>query len=114
MAASRASIADEVRAMLLFQRAGAEVFDNGNLIRTQAKTPAPTHSRSRSSLKPICGRVTSAGVTVIADGTARAAERLAHALTNDTSLGLIRYADGGYPESLEEIEAHAVPHIRVG
>lgn len=37
MAASRASIADHVRAMLGFQQAGAEVFDNGNLIRTQAK-----------------------------------------------------------------------------
>ena len=37
MAASRASIVDHVRAMLAFQQAGAEVFDNGNLIRTQAK-----------------------------------------------------------------------------
>jgi urocanate hydratase len=37
MAASRASIAEHVRAMLGFQAAGAEVFDNGNLIRTQAK-----------------------------------------------------------------------------
>ena len=37
MAASRASIVEHVRAMLDFQRAGAEVFDNGNLIRTQAK-----------------------------------------------------------------------------
>jgi urocanate hydratase len=37
MAASRASIAEHVRAMLGFQQAGAEVFDNGNLIRTQAK-----------------------------------------------------------------------------
>lgn len=36
MAASRASIARHVRAMLAFQKAGAEVFDNGNLIRTQA------------------------------------------------------------------------------
>jgi urocanate hydratase len=58
--------------------------------------------------------MTSAGVTVIADGTAQAAERLAHALTNDTALGLIRYADAGYPESLEEIEARSVPHIHVG
>lgn len=37
MAESRASIADEVRAMLAFQKAGSEVFDNGNLIRTQAR-----------------------------------------------------------------------------
>ena len=37
MAASRASIVEHVNAMLDFQQAGAEVFDNGNLIRTQAK-----------------------------------------------------------------------------
>ncbi|MDB5614520.1 MAG: urocanate hydratase, partial [Devosia sp.] len=37
MAASRASIVDHVRAMLAFQQAGSEVFDNGNLIRTHAK-----------------------------------------------------------------------------
>jgi urocanate hydratase len=60
------------------------------------------------------GYMTSAGVTVIADGTAHAAERIAHALTNDTALGLIRYADAGYAASLEEIEAQSVPHIRVG
>jgi urocanate hydratase len=60
------------------------------------------------------GYMTSAGVTLVADGTWQAAERLTHALTNDTSLGLIRYADAGYPESLEEIEAHGVPHIQVG
>jgi len=37
MAASTASIVEHVGAMLDFQHAGAEVFDNGNLIRTQAK-----------------------------------------------------------------------------
>ena len=37
MAESTRSIANHVRAMLAFQRAGAIVFDNGNLIRTQAK-----------------------------------------------------------------------------
>ena len=37
MAASLRSIALHVGAMLDFQRAGAVVFDNGNLIRTQAK-----------------------------------------------------------------------------
>ena len=36
MAASRASIVDHVTAMLGFQKRGAEVFDNGNLIRTHA------------------------------------------------------------------------------
>jgi hypothetical protein len=37
MARSTRSIAKHVGAMLAFQRAGAIVFDNGNLIRTQAK-----------------------------------------------------------------------------
>ena len=37
MALSTASIVEHVRAMLDFQAAGAEVFDNGNLIRTQAR-----------------------------------------------------------------------------
>ncbi len=37
MAASRASIVEHVTAMLEFQKRGSEVFDNGNLIRTQAK-----------------------------------------------------------------------------
>ncbi len=42
------------------------------------------------------GFMTSAGVTLIADGTAAAAERLRLALTNDTALGVLRYADAGY------------------
>lgn len=49
------------------------------------------------------GTMTSAGVTVIADGTAAADERLAHALTNDTALGLMRYGDAGYEASRGEI-----------
>jgi urocanate hydratase len=58
--------------------------------------------------------MTSAGVTVVADGTLEGAERLSHALNNDTTLGVIRYADTGYPESSEEIEAKSVPYIRLG
>jgi urocanate hydratase len=45
------------------------------------------------------GYMTSAGVTLIADGTPAASERLSHALTNDTSLGVMRYADAGYAEA---------------
>jgi urocanate hydratase len=45
------------------------------------------------------GFMTSAGVTLIADGTAAAAERLRLTLTNDTSLGVLRYADAGYDEA---------------
>jgi urocanate hydratase len=45
------------------------------------------------------GYMTSAGVTLIADGTAAAEERLRLTLTNDTSLGVLRYADAGYEEA---------------
>jgi urocanate hydratase len=38
----------------------------------------------------------SAGMTVIADGTAAAAERLEHSLTVDSGIGVVRYADAGY------------------
>jgi urocanate hydratase len=48
------------------------------------------------------GYMTSAGVTVVADGTAAADERLAHALTNDTALGVMRYADAGYEAAHDE------------
>jgi urocanate hydratase len=45
------------------------------------------------------GYMTSAGVTVIADGTSAAEERLRLTLTNDTSLGVLRYADAGYEQA---------------
>ncbi len=48
------------------------------------------------------GYMTSAGVTVIADGTPAADTRLDHALSNDTSLGVMRYADAGYEEARDE------------
>jgi urocanate hydratase len=50
------------------------------------------------------GYMTSAGVTLIADGSESAASRVNLALTNDTSLGVMRYADAGYPEALEEAQ----------
>jgi urocanate hydratase len=49
------------------------------------------------------GYMTSAGVTLIADGSDGAEERLRLSLTNDTSTGVMRYADAGYAESLDEI-----------
>jgi urocanate hydratase len=55
--------------------------------------------------------MTSAGVTVIADGTAAGEERLRLALTNDTALGVIRYADAGYAEALDEAENKQVPWL---
>ena len=60
------------------------------------------------------GYMTSCGVTVIADGTEGGAERLSHALTNDTSLGVIRYADAGYEEALDEVAKKDVPYLRLG
>ncbi|WP_108462134.1 urocanate hydratase [Devosia naphthalenivorans] len=60
------------------------------------------------------GYMTSAGVTVVADGTPAADERLEHALTNDTALGVMRYADAGYEEGLEEIAAKGIGYIPVG
>jgi urocanate hydratase len=42
------------------------------------------------------GYVQSAGVSIVADGTAAAAERLSRGLDADTGLGVLRYADAGY------------------
>ena len=60
------------------------------------------------------GYMTSAGVTIIADGTLNATDRLTHALTNDTALGVMRYADAGYEDSLDEIALKGIGHIPVG
>jgi urocanate hydratase len=48
------------------------------------------------------GYMTSAGVTLVADGTPQAAQRLKLTLDNDTSLGVMRYADAGYEEAIDE------------
>jgi urocanate hydratase len=58
------------------------------------------------------GTMTSAGVTLIADGSDAADERLGLALTNDTSLGIMRYADAGYEPSLEEVERAKIDYFR--
>ena len=62
------------------------------------------------------GYMTCAGVTLIADGTEAADERLSHALTNDTSLGVMRYADAGYEEAREAARAEGLDHfdLRLG
>lgn len=46
------------------------------------------------------GYMTSAGSTVVADGTPEADKRLATALTADTGLGVLRFADAGYEEAI--------------
>ena len=57
------------------------------------------------------GYMTSAGVTLIADGTDMADERLQHALTNDTALGVMRYADAGYDDAIDEVERQHLPWL---
>jgi urocanate hydratase len=59
------------------------------------------------------GYMTSAGVTLIADGSREAEERLNLALTNDTSLGVMRYADAGYEEAFDEIRVKRLRHFRL-
>ena len=48
------------------------------------------------------GYMTSAGVTLVADGTPQAEQRLKLTLDNDTSLGIMRYADAGYADAIDE------------
>ena len=57
------------------------------------------------------GYMQSAGITIVADGTADAAERIRLAITNDTSLGVLRYADAGYEASLDEINDKGIRRI---
>jgi urocanate hydratase len=57
------------------------------------------------------GYMTSSGVTTIADGSEAAAQRLQLSMTNDTSIGVMRYADAGYQESLDEIADKSLPYI---
>jgi len=57
------------------------------------------------------GYMTSAGITLVADGTAESDIRLKTALDNDTSLGVLRYADAGYEGSLDEIEKKGIRRI---
>ena len=59
------------------------------------------------------GFMQSAGITLIADGSSEAAERIKLAITNDTSLGVLRYADAGYPASLDEIAKKGIRHIQL-
>jgi len=59
------------------------------------------------------GYMTSAGLTVVADGTAEAAERLQLSMTNDTALGVLRYADAGYPAAIEEAARASIGRIEL-
>jgi len=57
------------------------------------------------------GYMTSAGVTVVADGSAAAEQRLRLSLTNDTASGVLRYADAGYEEALDEVRRKGIARI---
>lgn len=54
------------------------------------------------------GYMTSSGVTLIADGSSTAAQKLQLSLTNDTSIGVMRYADAGYEEALDEAQQKGI------
>jgi urocanate hydratase len=49
-----------------------------------------------------------AGMVVVADGSADAADRLERVLTTDPALGVLRHADAGYPEAGHALEAHGL------
>jgi urocanate hydratase len=57
------------------------------------------------------GYMTSAGVTVVADGSLEADERISLSLTNDTALGIMRYADAGYEDAIDEAAKGGVRHF---
>jgi urocanate hydratase len=60
------------------------------------------------------GYMTSAGVTLVADGSPAADARLSHALTNDTGLGVMRYADAGYEEARDEAAKKGIGWFDLG
>ena len=49
------------------------------------------------------GLGTSCGTTIVADGTDHGAARLERTLNAETGLGILRYADAGYPEAIETV-----------
>jgi urocanate hydratase len=49
-----------------------------------------------------------AGMVVVADGTANAAERLRRVLTTDPGMGVVRHVDAGYDRAIEVAQQRAV------
>jgi urocanate hydratase len=49
-----------------------------------------------------------AGMVVVADGTADAAERLERVLTTDPGMGVVRHLDAGYPEAEDTAREHGL------
>ncbi len=54
------------------------------------------------------GYMQSAGVTIVADGSKGAGERLARGLDADSGLGVLRYADAGYAEALSTAKSNGL------
>jgi urocanate hydratase len=54
------------------------------------------------------GNAIHAGMVVVADGTADAAERLERVLATDPGMGVLRHADAGYPEAIETAHEHGI------
>jgi urocanate hydratase len=51
-----------------------------------------------------------AGMVVVADGSADAAERLERVLTTDPGIGVLRHLDAGYRDALDAAEEHGLEH----
>src|SRR6187551_3816709 len=60
------------------------------------------------------GNAIHAGMVVLADGSADAAERLERVLTTDPGTGVLRHADAGYDEALEAAREHALDFPSLG
>jgi urocanate hydratase len=54
------------------------------------------------------GNAIHAGMVVVADGTAEAAERLERVLTTDPGMGVVRHLDAGYPEAEQAAREHGL------
>jgi urocanate hydratase len=54
-----------------------------------------------------------AGMVIVADGTAECARRLERVLTCDPGIGIVRHADAGYLEAIEQVQRHGIQVPRV-
>jgi urocanate hydratase len=64
-----------------------------------------------SSAGGAAGTGVSCGTTVIADGTEEGARRVERTLNAETSLGMLRYADAGYREAIENVRKSGVRSV---
>ena len=57
------------------------------------------------------GYMQSAGVSIVADGSRGAAERLCRGLDADTGLGVMRYAEAGYEDAIQAAAAAGLARV---